>query len=112
MNRARVLGGMFSAGVLRMLGGSAFPAQQPPPPAKEQVPPENFDPGFVPGSGGPQIQKFNKDQLKLIQQVLPQSQIPAPPKNAFPVHPNLQQGNHPPPPPHPPPPSHHKTSKH
>ncbi len=76
MNRLRLSGGIFSASLLWTLLVSSFPAQQPP--AKEPVPPQVFDPGFVPGPPSA-FQKLTKQQLEQLKKALQKgAQQPAP----------------------------------
>jgi Ca-activated chloride channel family protein len=75
MKRIRLLGGIAGAGVMLMLVVSAFPAQQPPVPSKEPVPPGGIDPGFVPGQSGT-ISPLNKAPLQQLKNALLQQQVP------------------------------------
>jgi len=71
MSRMRLLGTTACAAVALMVLVSAFRAQQPTPPKKEPVPPQVFDPGFVPGQQIPG-QGLPPEQQKLVQQYFEQ----------------------------------------
>src|SRR6516164_4083873 len=71
MSRMRLFGTTACAAVALMVLVSAFRAQQPTPPKKEPVPPQVFDPGFVPGQQLPG-QGLPPEQQKLVQQYFEQ----------------------------------------
>ena len=89
MSRMRLIGGMAAAAAALALLVSAFPAQQPTPPKKEPVPPQVFDPGFVPGQQ-PSGKPLGKQQ---IEQLKPYSNPVLGFNPYLSAQQNLQQGN-------------------